>query len=178
MSAAGAPRRKLDDLVPELYDELHRLAQAAMRRQRPDHTLQPTALVHEAYVKLAESKSLEVRQRPEFLALAARVMRNVLVDHARARRSEKRGGDDVRVTLSGAVAARNEPAYELVALDEALSRLEAIDGQQVRIIELRYLAGLSVEEAAAALEISPTTVKRESAMAKAWLYAELSGEPG
>ena len=176
MAAAGPLRGELDDLVPDLYDELRRLARRAMRGQRPDHTLQPTALVHEVYLKLAGARGLEIRQRPQFLALAARVMRQVLVDHARARRRGKRGGEETRITLSEGLAAREEPAYELLALDEALSRLEAIDGQQVRIIELRYLAGLSVEEAAEALDISPTTVKRESAMARAWLYSELSGE--
>jgi RNA polymerase sigma factor (TIGR02999 family) len=176
MCAAGPSRGELDALVPDLYDELRRLAQIAMRGQRPDHTLQPTALVHEAYLRLAAAKKLEVRQRPELLGLAARVMRQVLVDHARGRRSEKRGGEGVRVTLSEGLPSRDEPTYELLALDEALSRLEAIDGRQVRIVELRYLAGLSVEEAAAALDLSPTTVKRETAMAKAWLYSELSGE--
>lgn len=176
MCAAGVPRGELDHLVPELYEELRRLARRAMQGQRPGHTLQPTALVHETYLRLAGAGSLEVRQRPQFLALAARVMRQVLVDHARARRSGKRGGEGMRVTLSDGLAGRDQPVFELLALEEALSRLEAIDDRQVRVIELRYLAGLSVEEAAEALQISPTTVKREAAMARAWLYCELSGE--
>jgi RNA polymerase sigma factor (TIGR02999 family) len=168
-------RAPLDELVPELYAELRRIAGRAMRGQPPGHTLQSTALVHEAYLRLAASRNLDVSERPKLLALAARVMRQVLVDHARARRSGKRGGDELRVTLSPEIPAAAAPAYELVSLDEALTRLEAIDGRQVRIVELRYVAGLSVEEVAEVLGLSATTIKQESAMARAWLYAELTG---
>jgi RNA polymerase sigma-70 factor (ECF subfamily) len=172
---AGSPG-SLNALVPEIYDELRRIASRAMRHQPAGHTLQPTALVHEAYLRLAGARRLDASDRPKLLSLAARVMRQVLVDHARARRSAKRGGDEIRVTLGPEIADPGGPAYELVSLDEALTRLEAIDGRQVRIVELRYVAGLSVEEVAGVLELSPTTIKQESAMARAWLYAELSGE--
>jgi len=163
----------LDELFPLVYDELRRLAARALQGERSDHTLQPTALVHEAYLRLARSETFEVRSRTEFLALAARAMRRVLVDYARARRRDKRGAEPVRVTLDAA-GAGSEPAFDLIALDEALERLTQIDGQQVRVIEMRYLAGLSVAEVAETLQISPTTVKRETAMGRAWLFRELS----
>ncbi len=172
---AGVPG-SLDALVPEIYDELRRIAGRAMRHQPAGHTLQPTALVHEAYLRLAGARRLDASDRPKLLALASRVMRQVLVDHARARLSAKRGGEGIRVTLDPDVEAPGSPAYELVSLDEALTRLEAIDGRQVRIVELRYVAGLTVEEVAGVLELSPTTIKQESAMARAWLYAELTGK--
>jgi RNA polymerase sigma factor (TIGR02999 family) len=150
------------------------LAGRAMRGERPDHTLQPTALVHEAYLKLAQIHGLSVESRPQFLALAARVMRQVLVDHGRARRAGKRGEGALRVTLSEGVAV-DEPVagFDLLSLDQALERLEAIDQQQVRIFELRFLAGLTVEEAADVLGIPVIRVKRETAMARAWLFREL-----
>jgi len=163
----------LDELFPQVYDELRRLAAQALQGERQNHTLQPTALVHEAYLRLARSKGFEIRTRTEFLVVAARVMRHVLVDYARARRSGKRGEDPMRVTLSD-VGASSEPAFDLLALDEALTRLTEVDGQQVRVIELRYLAGLSVQEVAETLGISATSVKRETVMAKAWLFRELS----
>jgi RNA polymerase sigma-70 factor (ECF subfamily) len=163
----------LDELFPQVYAELRRLAARALRDERANHTLQPTALVHEAYLRLARSDGFEIRSRTEFLVVAARVMRRVLVDHARARRSGKRGGDPLRVTLDVA-GTRGEPAFDLLALDEALTRLMVIDEQQVKVIELRYLAGLSVKEVAETLGISPTTVKRETAMGQAWLFRELS----
>ena len=162
----------LDRLLPEAYDELKRLAARAMRDQRPDHTLQPTALVNEVYLKLAGS-SHEPVDRAHLLATAARAMRQILVDHARARASEKRGGGAVRVTLSLAETPAGPEILDLLAFDEALRRLEALDGQQVRIVELRYVVGLSVEETAEALGLSPRTVKRDAAMAKAWLFREL-----
>jgi RNA polymerase sigma factor (TIGR02999 family) len=176
MAESEAFRGALDQLVPDLYAELKRLARRAMAGQRPNHTLEPTALVHEVYLRLAEAKHLELRQRPQLLALAARVMRQVLVDHARANSSQKRGGDELRVTLSEGIPAREEPAYEILTLDEALTRLEAIDDRQVRIVELRFVAGMSVDEVASLLAVSSATVKRESAMARAWLFAELAGD--
>jgi RNA polymerase sigma factor (TIGR02999 family) len=169
-------RGALDALLPDVYQELRRLAGRAMRGERSDHTLQPTALVHEAYLKLAQIHGLRVENRPQFLALAARVMRQVLVDHGRARRAGKRGEGAVRVTLSEGVAVDvDEPAagFDLLSLDQALDRLEAIDQQQVRIFELRFLAGLTVEEAADVLGIPVIRVKRETAMARAWLFREL-----
>ncbi len=176
MNASNGPETPLDQIVPELYGELRKIAGRAMRGQPAGHTLQPTALVHEAYLRLAGARRLDVQDRPRLLALAARVMRQILVDHARARQTEKRGGDEIRVTLSPAIKAPGENAYELLSLDEALKRLEAIDGRQVRIVELRYVAGLSVEEVAEVLGLSSATIKHESAMARAWLYAELSGD--
>ncbi len=169
---SSSPR--LDILLPPLYDELRRLAARAMRTERPDHTLQPTALVHEAYLKLSQSAELEVGGRPQLYVLAARAMRQILVDHARARRTAKRGGLAVQVTLDGAQARAPANAFDLLALDQALGRLGEIDPRQEEVVELRFLAGLSVEEAARALGVSPTTVKRESAMARAWLFRELT----
>ncbi len=163
---------ELDRLLPEAYDELRRLAARTMRDQRPDHTLQPTALVHEVYLKLSGS-SHEPVDRAHLLATAARAMRQILVDHARAGASGKRGGGAIKVTLSLADTPSPPAILDLLAFDEALQRLEALDGQQVRIIELRYLVGLSVEETAEALGVSPRTVKRDAAMAKAWLFREL-----
>ncbi len=168
----------VDRLTSELYSELKKLAAGAMRGERPDHTLQPTALVHEVYLKLSATQGLEVTDRPRFLALAARAMRQVLVDYARARKRDKRGGAPLRVTLSPELAAAGPPVFDLLSLDGALERLSKVSDQQVRIIELRYLAGLSVEETAELLEISPTTVKRDTAMAKAWLYRDLRSSAG
>ncbi len=162
----------IDRLLPEAYDELRRLAARAMRDQREDHTLQPTALVHEVYLKLASSTHEPV-DRAHLLATAARAMRQILVDHARSRSSEKRGCGAIKVTLSLADTPAAPRILDLLAFDEALRRLEALDEQQVRIVELRYLVGLSVEETAEALGVSPRTVKRDAAMAKAWLFREL-----
>jgi len=148
---------------------LRRLAAAALRRESRGHTLQPTALVNEAYLRLARSSGLQIVDRRQFLAIAARVMRQVLVEHARARQRIKRGGSPLRVTLGDDLAAAAPPVVDLLALDQALERLARLSDQQVRIIELRYLAGLSVEEVAEVLAVSPTTVKRDTAMARAWL---------
>jgi RNA polymerase sigma factor (TIGR02999 family) len=171
---AASGRDRLDHLMPEIYEELRRLAQKAMSGERSGHTLQTTALVHEAYLRLAQFEGLDVNSRPQFLALASRVMRRILVDHARARRSAKRGGGAFRVTLSDAIADAQGNGFDVLALDEALNRLAALDEKQVRIVELRFIAGLSVEETAEVISASPTTVKRESAMARAWLFRELS----
>ena len=168
-------RSALDELMPLVYGELRRIAQAFMRRQRQGHTLQPTALVNEAFVKLFDSARPEVVDRAHLLALISRVMRQVLVDHARSAHADKRGGGALRVTLGDAQTPDPATPFDLLALDEALERLARVSEQQVRIVELRYLGGLSVEEAAAVLDVSPTTVKRDAAMAKAWLYRELVG---
>jgi RNA polymerase sigma factor (TIGR02999 family) len=175
-AGAGESRSKLDALVPEIYGELRRLASRAMDGERRGHTLQTTALVHEAYLQLARVHRLAVESRPQFLALAAQIMRRILVDHARARRASKRGAGLARVTLSEAVAETPEPSVDVLALDEALTRLAAQDEQLVRIVEMRFLGGLTVEETGEALGISPTTVKRDAAMARAWLFRELSGD--
>lgn len=170
-------RSGLDALIPEIYQELRRLAGQVMNGERRDHTLQTTALVHEAYMELARIHELTVDSRPQFLALAAQVMRRILVDHARARRAAKRGGGAVRVTLSDGLAEAAGPTIDLLAFDEALTRLSSLDEQLVRIVEMRFIAGMSVEETGEALAVSPTTVKRDSAMARAWLMRELSGDP-
>jgi len=167
----GSPP-ELDSLFPRVYDELRRLAGALMRSERRDHTLEPTGLVHEAYLKLSRGGELAGIGRAHVLALAARAMRQILVDHARTRRRDKRGGGNLRVTLAEGVAAV-EPAWDILALDQALDRLARLDPQQVRIVELRFLAGLSVEEVAGLLAISPITVKRDTAVARAWLFREL-----
>lgn len=159
--------------MPEIYEELRRLAQKAMSREGSGATLQTTALVHEAYLRLARVRNLEIGSRPQFFSLAARMMRRILVDHARARRSAKRGGGARRVTLSDEIAGQ-AAGFDLVALDQALDRLAARDENLVRIVELRFIAGLTVEETAEIVDVSPTTIKRESAMARAWLFRELT----
>ena len=168
---------RLDDALPELYDELRRIAERALRGERPGHTLQATALVHEAYLKLAATPDYAYLSRDQLLGAAARAMRRVLVDHARRRRRDKRGGDILRVTLSPELATP-EPGVDLLALDEALERLAALDERQVRIVELRFIAGLSVEETATLLGLSPTSVKRDTMMARAWLLRELGTSAG
>jgi RNA polymerase sigma factor (TIGR02999 family) len=167
---------ELDEIFPQLYDELRRIAARALRGERSNHTLQPTALVHEAYLKMRHIPGFAGKNRSDVLALAATAMRRVLVDHARARLRKKRGGTSVTVALSEADSPRAPPAFDLLALDQALTRLTEIDGQQVRIIELRYLAGMTVEEAAQVMGVSTTTVKRETMMARAWLFRELKGD--
>lgn len=157
-----------------LYDELRRLAAACMRRQPMGHTLQPTALVNEAYLKLAGKHGLSFANRAGFFALAAKVMRQFLVDHARAHNAAKRGGDAVRVTLDEGIASLPSRDVDFEDLDAALAELGRLDERQARIVELRFFAGLGIEEAAAALDLSTATIKREWATARAWLYRKLS----
>ena len=165
--------QSLAKLLPVIYNELRRLAQHYIRQERSDHTLQATALVHEAYLRLIDAKDVEWQNRAHFFAVAAQTMRHILVDMARARRAQKRGGGH-KLSLDEAVSTPDEPDdVDLIALDEALDRLSAIDQQQSKIIELRYFAGLTIEETAEALKISPATVKREWAMARAWLHREI-----
>lgn len=164
--------------MPLVYDELRRLAASYLRRERPGQTLQATALVHEAYVRLISEKAHNWQNRTHFLAIAALSMRQILVQRARARRAAKRGGDPARITLDEQLlpAAPNAPdEIDLVALDAALDRLAALNERQAKIVELRYFGGLSVEEAAETLRISPATVKRDWTLARAWLKRELSG---
>ncbi len=161
-----------DEAAARVYDELRRLAAAYMRRERPGQTLQATALVHEAYLRLAGAGTPWNDER-HFLGIAARSMRQILVERARARGAQKRWAGLDRVTLTDMLASANEPAM-LPALDEALTRLEAIDPEQARIVELRYFIGLTVEEAADALSMSPATLKRRWALARAWLFRELT----
>ena len=173
--ANGDPAAR-ERLVPIVYEELRRLAHHYMRGERVGHTLQTTALVNEVYLRLAGIDAVRWKDRVHFFAMAATLMRRVLVDYARQRGRDKRGGGVPVTVLEDDVAPAPQPSVDVVALDEALDRFAAIDPQQSRIVELRFFAGLSVEETAEALGISPATVKRDWATAKVWLYNEL--KPG
>jgi RNA polymerase sigma-70 factor, ECF subfamily len=160
--------------LPQVYDELRRLAAFYLNRERRDHTLQPTALVHEAYLKLAEQDSAKWNDPLHFRAVAANAMRQILVDHARRRGTDKRGGDWVRVTFSEAVTAGAEPDVDVLALDEALAELGKLDERKSRVVELRFFGGLTCEEAARALSIAPKTAEADWYMARAWLRQQLN----
>lgn len=160
-------------LMPLVYSELRRLAAVYMRHERADHTLQATALVHEAYLKLIEQRQADWRSRSHFCAIAAQAMRRILLDHARGRLRLKRGGRQCKVSLSEMPAGWEGESAEMLALDESLTELARLDPRQSRIVELRFFGGLSVEEAAEVLGISPKTVKRDWAVARAWLYGRL-----
>jgi RNA polymerase sigma factor (TIGR02999 family) len=164
----------LTELMPVVYAELRRLAGHYLRRERPDHTLQPTALVHEAYLRLIDQTSVRWQNRAHFFGIAANLMRQILVNHALSHKAAKRGGTEVKLPLDEAVGVAKQQGVDLVALDEALSRLAVLDPQQGRIVELRFFGGLTIEEAAEVLRISPATVKREWATAKAWLHCSLT----
>ena len=166
----------LDRLIPLVYDELRRQARWQLRRERFDHTLQPTALVHEAFLRLAGQSQAQWQNRRQFFAVASRVMRRVLVDQARARAASKRGDGLTRVALDDAVATGASPDVDVLALDQALDRLEQLDPRQARVVELRYFGGMSAAEAAEAVGLSLATVNRDWAMARAWLFRELGGE--
>ena len=166
----------LDRMIPLVYAELRRIAARALLAERREHTLQPTALVNEVYVRLVERPNASWQDRAHFLACAARVMRQILVDHARAHRADKRGGGLLRVTLGEETLAAEGPEVDFLALDAALDRLARQDEQKSRIVELRYFGGLSNEETAEALGISPRSVKRGWALARAWLRRELEHE--
>jgi RNA polymerase sigma factor (TIGR02999 family) len=164
----------LHRLMPVVYDRLRRIAHAQLRGERPGHTLDTTALVHEAYLKLIDLRQVEWRDRAHFFAMAARLMRRILIDYARAKKRDKRGGDAVHIPLAQALDVPVLVAEELLALDEALARLEAQSERLCRVVECRCFAGLSLEETAAALGISPATVKRDWTFARAWLNHELA----
>jgi len=166
----------LEKIVPLVYQELHEMARRYMVHQRPGHTLQPTALVHEAYVHLVDSAQTTLETRAQFFALCAQVMRRILVDWARSRQAEKRGGTTPPLQLEEALVVGEERGPDLVALDDALKTLTIEDARQGQVVELRFFGGLSVEETAAALKISPETVMRDWKLAKGWLRHELSGE--
>ena len=168
-------RQSLDTLLPLVYQELRRLAASYLRRERPGQTLQPTALVHEAYLRLMKDRPDRWQNRAHFSAIAAHSMRQILIERARARGAQKRGGAQPRVTLDEALVAGGEQSFDLLAIDEALERLAAIDPEQARLVELRFFGGLTVEETAEAMDISPATVKRHWAVARAWLARELEG---
>jgi RNA polymerase sigma factor (TIGR02999 family) len=172
---SAGKREAFDELMPFVYEELHRQAARYLRRERPEHTLQTTALINEAYLKLIDQKEVDWESRTHFFAIAANAMRQILVDHARTKHRKKRGGDDIQVPLEETLMiATSEKDIDLMALDEALSQLEKIDARQARVVELKYFSGLSLEETAEALSISRATAAREWAMARAWLHRELT----
>lgn len=165
-------------LIPLVYSELRRMASNYMRRERPDHTLQATALVHEAYLKMVEQRSVDWKCRSHFFGIAAQMMRRILIDYARSHMRDKRGGGVVPVPLEEALVFAPEQSPELIKLDRSLDRLAELDPRQARIVELRFFGGLTVHETADVLEISPITVKREWSMAKAWLHGDLKTSHG
>ena len=163
-------------MIPLVHRELHGIARHCVAGERAGHSLQATVLVNEAYLKLVNAKDVAWHDRAHFLAVAARVMRRILVDHARARRAQKRGGPATRVTFDEALVVTNEPREDFVALDDALEALARFDDRKSRVIELRFFGGLSVEETASVLKVSPETVMRDWRLAKAWLQREMRGE--
>jgi RNA polymerase sigma factor (TIGR02999 family) len=168
-------QRTIDQLLPLVYAELHELAQRYMRRERPDHTLTTTALVHEAYLRLVDQTRVELADRAHFVGVAAIAMRRILVEHARRRNAERHGGERQRVSLSGIALAQDESADAVLELNDALERLAALDPRLVRVVECRYFLGLTEEETAAALGITARTVRRDWIKAKGWLAAALDG---
>ncbi len=174
--ARGGDDSAVHALLPLIYGEMRALAGGFFRDQGPAHTLQPTALVHEAFLKLVGPSEVEWQSRAHFFAVAAKAMRQILTDHARRRRTQKRGGENNRITLSGLSTPVASNAFELVAFEEAIDRLTKLDERQGQIVELRFLGGLTVEEVAEVLELSVSTVEREWRMARAWLRRELSDE--
>jgi len=163
----------LDQLMPVVYDELRRLAQKYLSRERPDHTLQTTALVHEAYLRLVDQKAVDWQNRAQFFGIAARMMRRILINYAQERHAKKRQGAAVRVSLDDAVNFFEERDLDLAALDQALTELAGLDPQQAQVVELRFFGGLTIEEVSEVLEISPATTKREWDSAKLWLRRQL-----
>ena len=175
-NARQGDEQALAALLPLVYDELRRLAARYMRRERPGQTLQATALVHDAYLRLLKDSHLSWQNRAHFFGIAARSMRQILIERARTRGAAKRGGSRIRVTFEpGLIAAAQAPELDLEALDEALTRLAALDAELARVVEVRFFGGLSIEETAEALNVSPATVKRRWTLAKAWLARELRG---
>jgi RNA polymerase sigma factor (TIGR02999 family) len=173
---SNGDRAALDQLMPLVYDELSRLARHYMKRERPGHTLQTTALVNEAYLRLADQKNTRWQNRAHFFGIAAQLMRRILVDHARGRDHIKRGGGAQRVPLDEAAVLAPEKAAEVVALDDALRKLAENDPRKCQVVEMRYFGGLTVDEIAEVLKVSPVTVMRDWSMAKAWLHREMSNE--
>ena len=170
---SNGDRDAVDLLLPVIYDELRKLAANYLRRERPDHTLQPTALVHEAYLKLVDQTRVNWQNRAHFFGVAAQIMRRLLVDHARKHSAEKRGQDFQKLSLDEDIDRAVERSAELIALDDALKALAVLDQQKARMVELRYFGGLSIEETADVMGVTPTTIKRHWRMARAWLYGEM-----
>lgn len=175
-SWSSGRQEALDELMPLVYQELRRMAKRYMNSQPSGHTLQTTALIHEAYLKLADQQEKNWQNRAHFFAVAAQAMRHILVDHARSYKTEKRGGETEIISLEDAAIVSAERAAEVVALDEALQNLSDLDERKARVVELRYFGGLSLEETAEVLKISPNTVKRDWNFAKMWLLRELSNQ--
>jgi RNA polymerase sigma factor (TIGR02999 family) len=171
---SNGDREALEKLMPLVYDELHRLARRYLSRERSDHTLQSTALVHEAYLRMVDQKNVRWQNRAHFFGVAAQSIRHILVDHARSHLAAKRGAGAAKLSLDEAIGLPEKKEVDLLALDQALEGLAALDPQQGRIVELRFFGGLSIEETAEVLHISPATVKRDWVMAKAWLYQNLT----
>jgi RNA polymerase sigma factor (TIGR02999 family) len=172
----GGNQRARSELIVLVYDELRRLAGRYMRSERPEHTLQPTALVNEAYLQLVKQPDVNWQNRAHFLAVAATTMRSILIDHARARRAQKRGGGEPKLALEESLVFSEGRSAELVALDEALKKLAEFAPRESQVVELRYFGGLSVEEAAEVLQVSPKTVKRDWRRAKDWLHSQIRAE--
>lgn len=170
----GGGERRLAEALPQVYHELREVAGVYLRRERPNHTLQPTALVHEAYLRLRDQRNVDWNNRAQFLGVAARMMRRILVDHALARKAAKRGSDATRVSLDTALDVFQEQDLSALEVHKALQELEALDRRQGQIVEMRFFGGMTVEEIAEVLEISAATVKREWALAKLWLEREMS----
>jgi RNA polymerase sigma factor (TIGR02999 family) len=177
LAFAAGNRGALDEMVPLVYDELHRLAAGYLAAERANHTLQPTALVHEAYLKLVNQRQVNWRNRAQFLGVAAGIMRRILLNHARDRAAAKRGGGREQVSLALLEAPVNGPQVELIDLDEALQRLHALDARKARVVELKFFGGLTMDEIAEVLDSSRATVEREWSFARAWLFAALEGGP-
>jgi RNA polymerase sigma factor (TIGR02999 family) len=171
---SNGDKAALDKLMPLIHEELRRLAHHYMSNERPGHTLQTTALVNEAYLRLVNRKGVHWQNRAHFFAIAATLMRSILVDHARSHASAKRGGGGPKVEIDEAMIVSQERAAEVLALDDVLTKLAKFDPQQSRIVELRFFGGLTIEETAEVLDLSPATIKREWTAARAWLYRELS----
>ncbi len=176
LACARDDRAALDELIPAVYGELRRMADRYLRHERPDHSLQPTALVHEAYLRLIDQRQVEWQNRAHFFGVAAQMMRRILVDHAKACGREKRGGGAHKIPLDEAMNLTEQESADLVALDDAMKRLEEIDPRKSRVVELRYFGGLSVEETAEILAVSRKTVMRDWNLAKAWLHQEISNK--
>ena len=172
--ASNGDQAALDALLPVVYNELRRLADHYLRQERPDHTLQATALVHEAYLRLVDQTNISWQNRAHFFSVAAQVMRHILVDRARAHKAGKRGGGEQKISLDEAISFFEQRDVNLVALDEALNELAKLDAQQSRIVELRFFGGLTIEESAEVLKITPGTVRYDWRMARAWLHRALS----
>jgi RNA polymerase sigma-70 factor (ECF subfamily) len=172
---ANGNRAALDEMLPLVYDELRRLASHYLSKENPGHTLQTTALVHEAYVRLVDQRRVDWKNRAQFLGVAAGVMRHILLNHARHRSAAKRGGNAQRVSLSLVMDASKEPDVNLIALDEALTKFSELDSRKSRIVELKFFGGMTIEEIAELMQISNATVEREWNLARAWLYRELRG---